>query len=146
MFIRDDPIQQSSDLERMFNCLCARMNDEKKTDLFRSRTLDNRSPLVFAVGHYYCPESIIQQLTEYNDDNNQLVLAFDNVAKYRTKNFDVLKPLLKRFESEINYQNELVQVVCRHDYTQILEWLLSNKYITRKFRTKWKQLNFYIII
>ncbi|CAF1346868.1 unnamed protein product, partial [Adineta ricciae] len=104
--------------------------NHQKIDLFRSRTLDNRSPLVFAVGHPHCPESIIRQLTEYNDDNSQLIWAFDTVAKRRIGNFDVLKPLLKRFEREISYQNELVQVVCRHDYIQILQWLLSNKYIT----------------
>ncbi|CAF1466942.1 unnamed protein product [Adineta ricciae] len=133
MFIRCDPIQSSHDLQTMFNRLCAGMNDEKKPALFQSRTLDNRSPLVFAVGHPHCPESIIRQLAEYNDDNSQLILAFDTVAKRRIRNFDVLKPLLKRFEREISYQNELVQVVCRHDYIQILQWLLSNKYITCKF-------------
>ena len=133
MFIRCDPIQRGHDLQMMFNYLCAGINDEKKIDLFRSRTLDNQSPLVFAVGHPHCPESIIQQLTEYNDDNSQLVLAFNTVAKQRIRNFDVLKPLLKRFEGEINYQNELVQVACRHDYIEILQWLLSNNYITCKF-------------
>ncbi|CAF1485605.1 unnamed protein product [Rotaria sordida] len=80
MFIPSDPLQTAEDLDKMLYLLYNEAYEKGKSYLLHSRTLDNRSPLVFAVSHGSCTPHIINKFIN-EMDLYQLLLAFDFAAK-----------------------------------------------------------------
>jgi hypothetical protein len=150
MFIPTEELQTQADLENMFVFLFKRIKDEKKIHLLQSRTLENRSPLVFALCHKYCSKQIVERLIDpaelfpfvaatdilsgYREDKfmnsttDQLVSAFNYAAKHHIENLDLLEPLSKYLDrAEDSQRVDLIQIACRYDYVEMLKWLIEKE-------------------
>jgi len=142
IFVPSDPLQTEADLEKMINLLCDAAEDNNKSYLLQSRTLDNRTPLVLAVCHPRCNKTMIEILMD-KYDIHQYLLAFDLAAKRHIEKFDSLEPLINHFNSvAINQRNKLIQIACRHNCVKMLEWLIQKEDFS-KFILK-KKLNYII--
>jgi hypothetical protein len=135
IFSLSDPLQTEDDLKDMFNLLYNEADKKRKLHLLQSRTLDNRSPLVLAVSHPSCTESIIKKLIEKNENINQFLFTFDLAAKRHITKLNLLQPLLDYFDLYAKDQrHKLMQIACRHNNVEMLDWLIekdsSSKFIS----------------
>ena len=82
MFVPSEPLQEGTELQKMFDLLYKVAGRKNRLNLLRSQTLDNRSALAFAVAHPNCTSDIIEKLSN-GMKPYQLLSAFEFAAKRR---------------------------------------------------------------
>lgn len=114
----------------------------EQNNLAIMRTLDNRTPLAFAVCHPNTSERIVELLLTLNESptieilvnqlspkldfyQTQLLIAIEQVAKAkrRVTKFGHLYPLLVDCDRKI--RNQLFHFPCRHNNVNLLKWLIN---------------------
>jgi ankyrin repeat protein len=123
----------------MWKCLKDRLQSSKTTlryvwsneqpNLTLMCTIDNRTPLVFAVCHPEITKEIIQDLLNFmtNDskdlDQNQIFITIGQVAKQSLNSYDILTPVLDACNSHTF--NQLLHFSCRYNNYNLLKWLIQ---------------------
>ncbi|UJR12614.1 hypothetical protein I4U23_016789 [Adineta vaga] len=109
MFIPSDPLQTAENLKYMFDLLHTWYNKtgkRNKLDLLTSPTVDNRSPLAFALSH-----------------------AFDFATKRKIieEQLSLLEPFMDRITKYSDQKNQLIHMACRHNHVDMLKWFIDKR-------------------
>ncbi|CAF1054871.1 unnamed protein product [Adineta steineri] len=104
---------------------------DKAANFAQQHTLDNRTPLINAVCHPSITADIVTTLIDKmkmnpkdQDDQIQLIMAFEQIAKGRSPKFDHLHSIIQACEPDTIGQ--LVHFPCRYNNLKLLQWLINS--------------------
>ncbi|CAF1141121.1 unnamed protein product [Adineta steineri] len=104
---------------------------DKAANFAQQHTLDNRTPLINAVCHPKITADIVTTLIDKmkmhpkdQDDQIQLIMAFEQIAKGRSPKFDHLHRVIQACEPDTIGQ--LVHFPCRYNNLKLLQWLINS--------------------